>query len=110
MTSKEALKEFYKCITDNVVDKIRGLHAVTESILSWIEKYYTIEKDLERLEKLEKALKILKDKKLNVYYIWLFDDYKRYEYYYPLIRFNIGQDMLTNEEFDLLKDVLYNGL
>lgn len=40
MTSKEALKEYYYCDTDNVMEKSKIL-------------YEAIEKDLERLERLE---------------------------------------------------------
>ena len=107
MTSKEALKEFYKIVADNVVDKITNLYESIEAIQSWIKKYYIIENDLDRLEKCLKALKIMWDKNVNIVYIKIFKYFEKYSEYYTGYS---SKDKLTKEEFDLLKDVLENGL
>ena len=107
MRSKEALKEFYKIVADNVVDKITNLYESIESIQSWIKKYYIIENDLDRLEKLEKVIGLLWHKNVNIVYIKVFKDFKKYSEYYTGYS---SKDKLTNEEFDLLKEVFYNGL
>ena len=107
MTSKEALKEFYKIVADNVVDKITNLYESIESIQSWIKKYYIIENDLDRLEKLEMVIELMWCTNVNIVYIKIFKDFKKYSEYYAGYS---GKDKLTKEEFDLLKDVLENGL
>ena len=87
MTSKEALKEFYYCDTDNVVEKSKIL-------------YELLNKDLDRLEKLEKAIDILKTrvKMLETYHEPKSRDYYLY----------IGGRivLLSREEYMLLKEVL----
>ena len=104
MTSKEALKEFYKIVADNVIDKITNLYESIEAIQSWIKKYYTIEKDLDRLEKLEKTIELLKArvKMLETYHE------PKSRYYYLYIGGRIV--LLSREEYELLKEVLENGL
>ena len=94
MTSKEALKEFYYCDTDDIIDKSKILYEV-------------LEKDLERLEKLEKVIDLLWHKNVNVVYIKVFKDFKKYSEYYTGYS---SKDKLTNEEFELLKEVFYNGI
>ena len=94
MTSKEALKEFYYCDTDDIIYKSKILYEV-------------LEKDLNRLEKLEKVVALLWHKNVNVVYIKIFKDFKKYSEYYTGYS---SKDKLTNEEFDLLKEVFYNGL
>lgn len=94
MTSKEALKEYYYCDTDNVMEKSKIL-------------YEAIEKDLDRLEKLEKAIKLMWCKNVNIVYIKIFKYFEKYSEYYTGYS---SKDKLTKEEFDLLKEVLENGL
>ena len=94
MTSKECLSDLYFLAIgdENHTKKCKEI----------------IEKDLDRLEKLEKVIKILNDKRVNVYHIWLFNDYEQYKYYHPLLKYNTEKDALSFEEFTLLKEVLYN--
>ena len=94
MKSKEALEEFYYCDTDNVVEKSKIL-------------YELLEKDLNRLEKLEKVIEIIRDNNVNIVYIKIFKDFEKYSEYYMGYS---SKDKLTKEEFDLLKEVLENGL
>ena len=91
MTSKEALKEFYYCDTDNVMEKSKILYEV-------------LEKDLDRLERLEKAIKLLKTK-VNMFEI---HHGQKSRYYYLYIGGRIV--FLSKEEYELLKEVLENGL
>ena len=60
------------------------------------------------IKKLKKAIEILKDKKVNLFHIWVFDDYTQYKQHYPFAEYNAEEDMLAFEEFDLLKEVLEN--
>lgn len=84
-------------------------------------------KDLDRLEELEnelnafgvwnkiifkenkkfrKVIEILKNKKVNIFHIWVFDDYEQYKEHYPFAEYNAEEDMLVFEEFELLKGIL----
>ena len=58
------------------------------------------------IEKELKALEIIKNKKVNLFHILVFDDYEQYKAHYPFSEYNARKDMLTIEEFDLLKEVL----
>lgn len=107
MTSKEALQEFYNRVTDEAFDKTKHLGEPLELILQWREKYRIIDKDLCRLEKCLKALKIMWHKNVNIAYIKIFNYFEKYSEYYTGY---CSKDKLTKEEFDLLKDVLENGL
>ena len=90
MTSKEALKEFYYCDTDDVIDKSKILYEV-------------LKKDLDRLEKLEKAIEFLKTRiKIETYHE------PKSRYYYLYIGGRVV--LLSREEYELLKEVFYNGL
>ena len=112
MTSKEALKEFYKIVADNVIDKIPNLYESIEAIQSWIKKYYTIEKDLDRLEKLEKTFDIL-TAVLDRVLIFKFkeDIINGGNIYISKIDSNNTTIVnLRKPEFDLLKEVFYNGV
>ena len=101
MTSKEALEE--------LIDAYISWRAYqTRECIENDYRYKKLLKDLDRLEKLEKVIKILNDKRVNVYHIWLFNDYEQYKYYYPLLKYNTEKDALSFEEFTLLKEVLYN--
>lgn len=58
------------------------------------------------IEKELKTLEIIKNKKVNIYHIWVFDDYQQYKEHYPFSEYHAEEDMLTIEEFELLKEVL----
>lgn len=61
---------------------------------------------IEENEKLKNVIKILKDKKVNIYHIWAFDNYKQYKEHYPFSEYHAKEDMLTEKEYKLLKEVL----
>ena len=61
--------------------------------------------DLERSEKLEKTLEIIKNKKVNMYHIWVFDNYQQYKEHYKFSEYHAIEDMLSENEFNLLKKV-----
>ena len=65
---------------------------------------------IEKIEKELNALEIIKNKKVNIFHIWVFNDYEQYKEHYPFSEYHATEDMLTFEEFDLLKEVLENGL
>lgn len=56
----------------------------------------------------KKVIDILKNKKVNLFHIWVFDDYTQYKEHYPFAEYNAEEDMLTTEEFDFLKEWLEN--
>ena len=59
-----------------------------------------------KYKELENALEIIKNKKVNIFHIWVFDDYEQYKRHYPFSEYNAEEDMLTFEEFNFLKEVL----
>ena len=61
---------------------------------------------IEKIEKELKALEIIKNKKVNIFHIWVFDDYTQYKEHYPFAEYIAEEDMLNAEEFDLLKEWL----
>ena len=61
---------------------------------------------IEKIEKELKALEIIKNKKVNIFHIWVFDDYTQYKEHYPFAEYSAEEDMLNAEEFDLLKEWL----
>ena len=61
-----------------------------------------------KYKKLENALEIIKNKKTNLFHIWVFDDYEQYKEHYPFSEYNAREDMLTFEEFNFLKEILEN--
>ena len=63
---------------------------------------------IEKIEKELKALEIIKNKKVNLFHIWIFNDYEQYKEHYPFSEYNAREDMLNAEEFDLLKEWLEN--
>ena len=63
---------------------------------------------IEKIEKELKALEIIKNKKVNLFHIWVLDDYKQYKEHYPFAEYSAEEDMLNAEEFDLLKEWLEN--
>lgn len=93
MRSKEALKE----LIENA-----------QELCEWeLVRLNIIKQDLDRLEELEKVIGLLWHKNVNIVYIKVFKDFKKYSEYYTGYS---SKDKLTNEEFDLLKEVFYNGL
>ena len=90
MTSKEALKE----LIENAQD-----------LCEWeLVRLNIIKQDLDRLEK---VIGLLWYKNVNIAYIKIFKYFEKYSEYYMGYS---SKDKLTKEEFDLLKDVLENGL
>ena len=61
---------------------------------------------IEKIEKELKALEIIKNKKVNLFHIWIFNDYEQYKEHYPFSEYNAREDMLNQEEFNFLKEVL----
>ena len=59
-------------------------------------------------EKKLKALEIIKEKKVNMYHIWVFDNYQQYKEHYPFSEYHAIEDMLTFKEFIFLKEVKDN--
>lgn len=101
MTSKEAL--------EGLIDAYISWRAYqTRECIENDYRYKKLLKDLDRLEKLEKVIEILKDKKVNLFHIWAFDEYEQYKEHYPFAEYNAEKDMLTIEEFKFLKEVLEN--
>ena len=82
--------------------------------LDFDEQFDIIEKDLKKLEKLEKVFEILKKKRLSiVYFVYEiradnnernYSDYK----YWAMNKVKSKDDLLTEEEFNLLKEVFGN--
>lgn len=101
MTSKEAILELI-CEAKSV--------NIDEGRICFLRNI--IEKDLDRLEKLEKALETIKNKCATNTNIWLVVCTRTYEYYesfvenkdHKLVR--LEHNVLTQQEFDLLKEVL----
>lgn len=58
--------------------------------------------------KLKKAIEILKNKKVNIFHIWGFDDYLQYKQYYFFDEEHTEEDMLNLEEFNFLKEVIFD--
>lgn len=120
MTSKEAL--------EGLIDAYISWRAYqTRECIENDYRYKKVLKDLDRLEDLEnelnafcvwnkiifkenkkfrKVIEILKNKKVNIFHIWVFDDYRQYKEHYPFAEYNAEEDMLAFEEFDLLKEVI----
>ena len=59
-----------------------------------------------KIEKQLKAFEIIKKKMVNLYQIWVYDDYEKYKYYYPFSEYHAVEAMLTLEEFKLIKEVV----
>lgn len=101
MTSKEALDglKSMACVEAGLQNKYITYAKEMEHNEMVEEKYYIIEKELN-------ALEIIKNKKVNMFHIWAFDDYEQYKEHYPFAEYNAEEDMLAFEEFDLLKEVI----
>ena len=81
-----------------LIEKVK--HCGLEEWRLAIEK---IEKDLDRLAFLEKVLKLIISKNVNIVYLKLFNNYEQYSEYFTSY---ICKNVLSKEEFDLLKEVL----
>ena len=93
MSCKEAFKE---------------LKENAQEICEWeLVRLNIIKQDLDRLEKLEKVIGLLWHKNVNIVYIKVFKDFKTYSEYYTGYS---SKDKLTNEEYDLLKEVLRDDI
>ena len=79
-----------------------------ETIYNVNEAFRILEDSIERLEELEKIIELIKNKKVNMFHIWAFNDYQQYEVHYPFSEYHAEKDMLTKEEYDLLKEVIEN--
>ena len=100
MTSKEALEE--------LIDTYISWRACqTRECIENDYRYRKVLKDLDRLEKLEKVLKLIISKNVNIVYLKIFNNYEQYLEYFTSY---ICKNVLPKEEFDLLRDVLENGV
>lgn len=90
----------------------KGLKALDDlrfdvSMVQYIN-YLEANKECDIIEKEPKVLEMLKKKKVNLFHIWVFDDYEEYKAHYPFSEYSAEEDMLTEEEFKFLKEVLEN--
>ena len=58
-----------------------------------------------KIKKALMVLEIIKNKKVNMYHIWVFDNYQQYKEHYPFSEYHAIEDMLSENEFNLLKKV-----
>ena len=86
MTSKE------------LIEKIKHI-----GVEEWRLAIEEIEKDLDRLEKCSKVLKLIIRKNVDIVYLKIFDNYEHYSEYFTS---HISKNVLSKEEFNLLKEVL----
>lgn len=100
MTSQEALDKVARYCSD-----MRTIGKAREKLTCELD---IILQDLDRLEVLEKVIEIIKNKKVNIYHIWVFDNYNQYVEHYPFAEYHAKKDMLNIEEFNFLKEVLKN--
>lgn len=97
MIGKEALKEYKEIYIDKT---FKGDSCPSQE---WYLEI--IEQDLDKLEELEKVIEIIKNKDVdNITYLLNTD----LEDYNQTISFFGGTNILTQEEYELLKDVFEN--
>lgn len=58
------------------------------------------------IEKYQEIIDILKRKKVNMFHLWVWDNYEQYKEHYPYSEYRVKEDMLTKEEYEFLKEVL----
>ena len=104
MTSKECLKDIQMFINEAYSDNEPLQENQIKSKRVFNDYCNIIKQDLDRLEK---VIGLLWYKNVNIVYIKIFKDFKKYSEYYTGYS---SKDKLTKEEFELLKDVLENGL
>ena len=88
------------------LDRIKKAHYIAMACMGIDKPDIETEKAIDIIEREIKALEIIKTKKVNMFHLWAFDDYEQYKQHYPFSEYNAEEDMLTFEEFDLLKEVL----
>lgn len=121
MTSKEALEKLIKfCETQLYYEELREVSPYINCIKQDLDRLEVLEKENKRLEnrlkkkkgklrhysKIKKVIEIIKNKKVNIYHIWVFDDYNQYVEHYPFAEYHAEEDMLNIEEFNFIKEVL----
>ena len=113
MTGKEALKELYKEREYFWGEKVH--HKSNENWSNDIKHYdnighnlIIIENDLERLEKLEEAIEIIVRKDICPTNLYSAIDYDKYKFAVEFDRID-KEWILTEEEFNLLKEVFNSG-
>ena len=90
------------------LDRIKKAHYIAMACMGIDKPDIETEKAIDTIEYELNALEIIKNKKVNLFHIWVFDDYEQYKEHYPFSEYHAEEDMLTNKEFDLLKEVLEN--
>ena len=89
---------------------MKSLEALKEivdyAIVKFADSENKYQKDLETIEKDLKALEIIKEKQINVSALLELDDLQQHNDYCDMVG---GCKKLTQEEYDLLKEVLQNG-
>ena len=74
------------------------------------QEFEIVHNKLLRLEVLEDAVNLIKKKKVNMYHIWAFDNYQQYKEHYPFAEYHAYEDRLTEEEFNMLKEAVFNEI
>lgn len=98
--------------THKIAEKIKGevrrlINALDENLIRMInDNHMDLIEIFDIFFKELNALEIIKNKKVNLFHIWVFNDYEQYKEHYPFAEYNAEEDMLSFEEFDLLKEVL----
>lgn len=111
--SLEALEELCsRCYVESEKCSCHARYKGSECYIS-CEYKEQIKQDLERLEKLEKTIEILKDKSVDIVCLQLCFKHYNVEYYNNelsnyLPYFMVVKCQLTQEEYNLLKEVLSN--
>lgn len=95
----EALEKIYNNLINDIEQEVDEFYNASDDIKYWEEKYNCVKKELQVLE-------IIKKKMVNVYQIWVYDDYEKYKHYYPFGEYHAIEGMLTLEEFELIKGVV----
>lgn len=104
------LKEQIERLEDEFNDLCDSYHNLKQEFLEVKNEKEVLadacEKYLKEYYNTKKVFEILKNKKINIFHIWVFDDYHQYKLHYPFSEYHVEKDMLTQEEFNFLKEVL----
>lgn len=100
-----------KMTIEDKLDDICGMCSISDECPWDCENNYCpvcrrLERDLQDLERLLKFVRIIKKKKVNMWHLYTFDDYKDYSKHYMFSEYHCKKDMLTKTEFTFLKEVL----
>ena len=87
------------------LDRIKKAHYIAMACMGIDKPDIETEKAIDIIEREIKALEIIKNKKVNMFHIWVFDDYEQYKAHYPFSEYSAEEDMLNAEEFNFLKEV-----